>query len=132
MSVHALHPAPETVTEPLHAVAHQFKTADQQREAVTLGMWLFLSTEILFFGALFVAYAVYRVRFPEGFRQGSIDLKWYLGGFNTGVLLVSSFFMALAVHESQKGDNPAHNPLSCPYHYHGGRLYRHQTDRILH
>jgi cytochrome c oxidase subunit 3 len=85
-------------------VAHQFEDADQQREVATLGMWVFLATEVLFFGAIFVAYGVYRLRWPEAFRQGSIDLKWYLGGINTAVLLGSSFFMAMAVHASQHGN----------------------------
>jgi len=87
------------------AVHEQFRNADQQREAATLGMWTFLATEILFFGGLFVTYTVYRHRWPEAFREGSLDLKWYLGGINTGVLLLSSFFMAMAVHASQKGEN---------------------------
>lgn len=89
------------------AVAHQFEDAGQQREAATLGMWVFLATEILFFGALFVAYAVYRLRWPQEFRHGSMDLKWYLGGFNTAVLLGSSFFMAMAVHGAQRGNQGA-------------------------
>jgi cytochrome c oxidase subunit III len=88
-------------------VAHQFNDADQQRETATLGMWVFLATEILFFGAIFVAYGVYRLRFEEAFRQGSMDLKWYLGGINTAVLLGSSFFMALGVHASQHGHTDA-------------------------
>ena len=88
-------------------VAHQFEDAAQQRNASTLGMWLFLSTEILFFGGVFTSYAVYRLRWPEAFRQGSADLKWYLGGINTAVLLGSSFFMALAVHASSLGHNKA-------------------------
>ena len=83
----------------------QFRNADQQREAATLGMWAFLATEVLFFGGLFVAYAVYRVRWPDDFRHGSLDLKWYLGGINTAVLLLSSFSMAMAVRASQKGEN---------------------------
>ncbi|HWE01279.1 MAG TPA: cytochrome c oxidase subunit 3 family protein [Tepidisphaeraceae bacterium] len=84
---------------------HQFKNADQQRESATLGMWLFLGTEVLFFGGLFVSYAIYRVRWPDDFREGSLDLKWYLGGLNTAILLLSSFFMALGVRASQQGDN---------------------------
>ena len=68
-------------------------------------MWVFLATEVLFFGGLFVAYGVYRIRWPDDFRHGSLDLKWCLGGFNTGVLLLSSFFMALAVRASQQGNN---------------------------
>jgi cytochrome c oxidase subunit 3 len=87
-------------------IEEQFRSADQQREVATLGMWVFLATEILFFGGLFVAYAVYRTRWPADFRHGSIDLKWCLGGFNTGVLLLSSFFMAMAVHAAKEGDNP--------------------------
>jgi cytochrome c oxidase subunit III len=83
----------------------QFRNPDQQREAATLGMWTFLATEVLFFGGLLVAYAVYRIRWPEDFRHGSLDLKWYLGGINTAVLLLSSFSMVLAVRASQKGDN---------------------------
>jgi cytochrome c oxidase subunit 3 len=94
---------------PVHApsphVEEQFHNADQQREAATLGMWVFLATEILFFGGVFVAYAVYRIRWPQDFRQGSLDLKWYLGGFNTAVLLLSSFSMAMAVRASQLGNN---------------------------
>jgi cytochrome c oxidase subunit 3 len=86
-------------------VAHQFEEAEQQKEAATVGMWTFLATEILFFGALLVAYAVYRLRWPEEFRQGSLDLKWYLGGINTAVLLGSSFFMAMAVHAASLGHN---------------------------
>lgn len=106
MSAHAPHLDDEPlVTEPLHPVEEQFRDAAQQREVATLGMWAFLATEVLFFGALFVAYAVYRIRWPEDFRQGSIDLKWYLGGINTAVLLLSSFSMALAVHAAQMGHN---------------------------
>jgi cytochrome c oxidase subunit III len=86
-------------------VAHQFEDADQQREVSTLGMWTFLATEVLFFGAVLVAYTVYRHRYPEEFRRGSLDLKWYFGGFNTAVLLVSSFFMAMAVHAAQLGNH---------------------------
>jgi cytochrome c oxidase subunit 3 len=86
-------------------VAHQFDDAAQQREASTLGMWTFLATEVLFFGAVLTAYGVYRLRFPAEFRHGSMELKWYLGGINTAVLLLSSFFMALAVHAAQLGHN---------------------------
>src|ERR1700710_2051379 len=78
-------------------VAHQFEDGAQQKETAALGMWAFLGTEVLFFGALFVAYGIYRMRFPHEFLHGSIDLSWYLGAINTGVLLFSSFFMAMAV-----------------------------------
>ena len=105
MSTHASQMIKGTIFEAPQVVEHQFRDVGQQREVATLGMWAFLATEVLFFGGMFVAYSVYRIRWPEAFRQGSLDLKWYLGGINTAVLLVSSFFMALAVHASQKGDN---------------------------
>ena len=95
-----------TITEPVHSVVeHQFEDRFQQKEAATLGMWAFLATEVLFFGGLFVAYTVYRHQYPDPFRQGALNLKWYLGGINTAVLLLSSFTMALAVHSAAIGSN---------------------------
>jgi len=78
-------------------VAHQFDNAAQQRDAATLGMWIFLATEILFFGALFVAYAVSRIRYPEAFAAASRLTDVTLGSINTAVLLTSSLTMALGV-----------------------------------
>jgi cytochrome c oxidase subunit 3 len=95
--------AEDALTSEHTLVAHQFEDVAQQREASTLGMWAFLSTEILFFGAIFVAYGVYRLRWPEQYRQGSLELKWYLGAINTAVLLISSFFMAMGVHAAATG-----------------------------
>jgi cytochrome c oxidase subunit 3 len=86
-------------------VAHQFEEPAQQKEAATLGMWTFLATEILFFGALFVGYTIYRHLWPAEFREGSLELKWYLGGINTAVLLMSSFTMAMAVNAAATGSN---------------------------
>ena len=86
-------------------VPEQFSDRHQQKEAATLGMWTFLATEVLFFGALFASYTIYRHQWPDSFRRGSLDLKWYLGGLNTAVLLVSSFFMAMAVHAGAIGSN---------------------------
>ena len=95
-----------TATETTHSlVQHQFEDAGQQKEAVTLGMWTFLATEVLFFGAVIVSYSIYRHMYPEDFRHGSLDLKWYLGAINTAVLLFSSFFMAMAVHSAATGDS---------------------------
>ncbi len=93
-----------TETSP-HPVEHQFEDRYQQKEASTLGMWTFLATEVLFFGALFVSYTLYRHQYPDAFRQGSLELKWYLGGINTAVLLLSSFCMAMAVHAASVGSN---------------------------
>lgn len=80
------------------AVAHQFDDAPQQHHADTLGMWLFLATEVMLFGGLFTGYAVYRHRYLAGFIQASGEMHAILGAINTAVLLCSSLAMALAVH----------------------------------
>lgn len=82
-------------------VAHHFDDAEQQHDASTLGMWLFLAQEVMFFGGLFTAYVVYRTAFPDAFRAGSHELDITLGTLNTVVLLTSSLTMALAVHAAQ-------------------------------
>jgi cytochrome c oxidase subunit 3 len=82
-------------------VAHQFDDRAQQTEAVSLGMWAFLVQEILFFGGLFTGYTVYRSYYPESFIAGSYILDIKLGGFNTAVLIASSFTMAMAVWSAQ-------------------------------
>jgi cytochrome c oxidase subunit 3 len=83
------------------AVAHQFDDMEQQHDAATLGMWIFLVTEIMFFGGLFTGYTVYRSAFPAAFAAGSRLCEVLLGGTNTGVLLLSSLTMALAVRSAQ-------------------------------
>ena len=75
----------------------QFQTLDQQKESATLGMWVFLITEILFFGGLFMAYTVNRHAFPTAFGVGGNMLDLNLGFFNTIVLIASSFTMAMSV-----------------------------------
>ncbi len=85
------------------ALAPQFDDAEQQRTASNLGIWIFLATEILFFGVLFAAYALTRVRFPEAFAAGSRLTNLPLAGTNTAVLLTSSLTMALGVHAAQHG-----------------------------
>lgn len=84
-------------------VAHHFDDAEQQRDAATLGMWLFLATEILFFGGMFLGYVVYRTRYPEAFAEGSRHLSVVIGTVNTAVLLTSSLTMAFAVRAAQLG-----------------------------
>ena len=81
----------------------QFNTAEQQKDASTLGMWIFLITEIMFFGGMFAAYTIYRRTFPEVFAVASSSLNAVLGAINTGVLLFSSFTMVMAVRASQLG-----------------------------
>jgi cytochrome c oxidase subunit 3 len=85
--------------------AEQFHDTEQQYEAATLGMWTFLATEVLFFGALFLSFFVYRVRWTDAFAHGARELKWYLGCLNTAILLGSGFAMALAVHAAREGEN---------------------------
>jgi cytochrome c oxidase subunit 3 len=90
---HAHHPA----------LAHHFDDLAQQHEASTLGMWVFLVTEVLFFGGLFAAYAIYRAWYPDAFAAASHHLDVTLGTINTVVLIASSLTMALAVHAAQTG-----------------------------
>ena len=90
------------MSEHTDALAHQFNNLTQQEEADTLGMWLFLCTEILLFGGLFLGYAVYRSLYPEAWAAGSHHNDLVLGSINTGVLLVSSLTMALAVHAAEE------------------------------
>jgi cytochrome c oxidase subunit 3 len=86
------------------ALAHHFETLAQQREANTLGMWLFLATEVLFFGALFTVYGVYRSAYPAAFAEASSHLDDIRGTINTVVLLTSSLTMALAVYAAEARD----------------------------
>ena len=84
-------------------LAHHFDSYDQQREAASLGMWVFIAQEIMFFGGLFLAYTVYRWRYPDLFAMGSNELDLRLGLFNTVVLIGSSLTMALSVRFAQLG-----------------------------
>ena len=85
------------------ALAHHFDNLEQQNEAATLGMWVFLCTEVLFFGGLFMVYTVYRNWYPDAFAAASHSLDITLGTINTAVLITSSLTMALAVHAAQLG-----------------------------
>lgn len=88
MSNHAINPA---------MVEHQFDDPFQQREAATMGMWLFIATEILFFGGMFLGYTAYRFNYPQAFAEASKHTLIAFGGVNTAVLLISSSVMAFAV-----------------------------------
>ena len=85
------------------ALQHHFENLEQQREAGALGMWVFLVTEIMFFGGMFLAYTLYRTLYPEAFASASNHLDITLGAVNTGVLILSSFTMAMAVYFTQTG-----------------------------
>lgn len=95
--------APEIHGHP--ALQHHFENMEQQREAGTLGMWIFLVTEIMFFGGMFLAYTLYRSFYPAAFASGSNHLDITLGAVNTAVLILSSFTMAMAVYFTQVGKN---------------------------
>jgi cytochrome c oxidase subunit III len=85
------------------ALQHHFENMEQQREAGALGMWVFLVTEIMFFGGMFLAYTLYRGKYPEAFASASNHLSFWLGGINTVILICSSFTMALTVYCTQIG-----------------------------
>ncbi|HWI20594.1 MAG TPA: cytochrome c oxidase subunit 3 family protein [Vicinamibacterales bacterium] len=94
---HAHHPA----------LQHHFDTMAQQKEAAVIGMWVFLLTEILFFGGLFVAYMIYRIWYFDAFAEASRSLSLFWGGLNTAVLIGSSLTMAMAVRGAQTNKRKA-------------------------
>lgn len=94
----------ETTTATHHPqLVHQFDDMEQQKEAATFGMWVFLLTEIMMFGGLFVAYMIYRLKYYEAFVAGSTSISVNWGFINTLVLICSSLTMALAVSAAQRG-----------------------------
>lgn len=86
-------------------VRHQghFESLERQEQAAKFGMWVFLASEVLFFGALFTLYAAYRVGAPRAFDDAAGHNTLFLGSTNTLVLLLSSFFIAVAVHRLREG-----------------------------
>lgn len=83
------------------ALREQFATPTQQRETASIGMWVFVVSETMLFGALFVAFAVYRLTSPHPFDIGSSEMELTLGSVNTVLLICSSFTMALAVYNAE-------------------------------
>jgi cytochrome c oxidase subunit 3 len=81
----------------------QFENLEHQHETRTLGMWIFLMTELMLFGGLFTAYISYRFVYPAAFAEASHHLDATLGVINTAILILSSLMMALAVHFAQLG-----------------------------
>jgi cytochrome c oxidase subunit 3 len=94
-------PNQTTTTEHHPALVHHFDDMAQQQEASTFGMWIFLLTEIMMFGAIFVAYLIYRISYYPAFVAGSTSISVSWGFANTLVLLGSSFTMAMAVYAAQ-------------------------------
>ena len=95
---HTIEVAAEHEHGPLH---HQFEDIGQQNEVYAVGMWTFLVTEVMFFGALFLVYTLYRWHYQNDFYIAHEETNVKLGALNTTVLLLSSFSMAMAVHFSQ-------------------------------
>jgi cytochrome c oxidase subunit III len=96
-------PATASHEEAHSLVPHHFENLEQQADATVLGMWVFLASEILFFGGLFMAYTVYRSTHDSAFGEACQKLNAVLGAVNTAVLLTSSLTMALAVHAARIG-----------------------------
>jgi cytochrome c oxidase subunit 3 len=92
----------DSLGEPGHA--HHFQDAGQQKEASTLGMWLFLGTEVMLFGGMFAGYFAYRHAYPHAWEMGSGKLFPSIGSVNTAVLLTSSLCVALAIHAAHAGN----------------------------
>lgn len=89
-------------SEPAHSrLAHHFADLEQQKDAARLGMWIFLATEVMFFGGAIMAFAIYRSMFAPAFRAASDLQNVPLGTVNTVILLCSSLTMALAVHAAE-------------------------------
>jgi cytochrome c oxidase subunit III len=96
----AAHPAPAHGTHDdheYHVVKHQFEDLEQQNDSYIVGMWTFLVTEVMFFGALFLIYTLYRINYLHDWYKSHEHLSIPLGGLNTVNLLISSLLMALAV-----------------------------------
>lgn len=94
----------EAATHTTLHVHHHYESAEQQYQSSKLGLWLFLVTEILLFGGLFVTYIMYRGLYPAMFHEAHTHLNRILGGINTIVLICSSLTMAMAVRSTQRSD----------------------------
>jgi cytochrome c oxidase subunit 3 len=97
--------APPAAQEHSPHLQHHFNDLAQQKESATLGMWIFLTTEVMLFGAIFTGYTVYRLSYYEPFAEASSHLYVALGAINTVILLTSSLMMALAVHHARQGNS---------------------------
>src|SRR5271165_3936265 len=83
---------------------HHFTTMEQQFDTSKIGMWLFLATEVLLFGGLFVGFGLMQARYPQEFIAAHEHLQRPLGALNTVVLLISSFTMVMGVNAAKRGD----------------------------
>jgi cytochrome c oxidase subunit 3 len=95
--------SPIALEHPTTELRHHFADMDQQRDSATFGMWLFLGTEVMFFGGMFCCYLIYRSWYYNEFAIGSRSLDIWLGTINTVVLICSSLTVALGVRAAQMG-----------------------------
>lgn len=98
LTTHERSKLPEHTIFSRQTLEEQYDNLDQQHKAAAHGMWVFLATEVMFFGTLFLSVGVYRLLYPDECRVASQSLNWIIGGSNTLVLLVSSFTIVMAVH----------------------------------
>lgn len=106
--------APSEIELKNPGLASHFESYRQQHRAATLGMWLFLGSELMLFGGMFLGYTVYRVAYPNAFAQMSARMHLWLGTINTAILLSSSATMALAVHFARARDMKRARNLLIP------------------
>lgn len=95
------HPGAPLPSEPLwkrYVHGHHWRTQSEEFDGLKLGFWLFLATEVLLFGGIFCGYAIFRVLYPAAWAEGSHSLDWKIGCFNTAVLLISSYTMAVSIY----------------------------------
>lgn len=95
--------ASPTIPHEATTLRHHFANDEQQKDASTVGMWVFLVTEIMFFGGMFLAYFAYRQAYPAAFASASNKTNLLIGATNTTVLICSSLTMAMAVHSAAVG-----------------------------
>lgn len=84
-------------------LAEHFQNPEQQEYAATLGMWAFMATEFILIGTVFVAYLICRMRWPEAFRRGSTEMHYWLGFWETGIIITTSFLVTLALRAAKLG-----------------------------
>ena len=84
-----------------------YANLSQQADASKLGMWIFLATEVMFFGGMITGYVAYRNAYPAAFEAGSVHMLFLAGTLNTAILITASLFVALAVHAARQGRNKA-------------------------
>ena len=102
---HALFKAPPEEAATIERIGVQYANMQHQSETAVNGMWLFLCTELLFFGGLFLLYFIYRSLDPLGFAEGSRHSEWWIGTPNTVLLLTSSAVFAFGLSRARLGDN---------------------------